>query len=534
MATRYRDLQRPTLIDVAARSTSSGASEAASALANSLASFSRTGFNTLAPIVERNLIKSGAEAGAATTGTPEFKSTLTAYGRAYNNAALRSYAIRSEIDLDENAARVEAQAGTNPEAFRAAMEEMQKGVISEAPPEAQGILKDMYNQRTGDGLARIQTALANELRAEDQKLVEEQISRLTDKVAFLRSQDTPEAHAQSVEEEAKLFILLDAAVNDGTISAAQGRMARHAAEQGIIAETVMARFKNELEDPYGDPIRFIQDLKEVNRTAESLSPEEEAKLENSLLAELRDRNALESARRSQMAAEAQARYDAGDREATTAMLAGELTQRGLLDRIRNDSISPAIARTLLNEIQSSTAAPKSDPETLFNVSTNVLDYSELDLATMQKLTWEDRGKMIEKRRDEINSWKSTQNAKEAFGRIDRALGLVPGVMNQLLSDSERRARDTARTQLFDQIDALPPKERDAAVIPASREVIRTVISTNAGIKADKAREQLRLLDEGVDKLGGVDELSDRNRKIYETDRARLENTIRELEQKSAN
>lgn len=529
---RYRDLQRPALIDVAARSTPSGASEAASALAESLASFSRTGFNTLAPVVDRNLAKAGTEAGQEVTGTPEFKSTLTAYGQAYNNAALRSYAIRSEKDMDEQAARVEAEAGTDPEAFRSAMQSMQEGVLAEAPPEARGILSEMYTKRTGAGLARIQVALANELRAEDQQLVEEQIGRLTEKVAFLRASDTPEAHQQSVEEEAKLFTLLDAAVADGTLSEAQGRMARSETEYRIVSETVMARFKNEMDDPYGDPIRFIQDLKEANRTANTLTPEKEQQLENDLLAELRERNSLRAMKASQEAAEVTARYDAGDREATSALLAGTLTQRGLLERIRDDTIRPEIARTLLNELQSQASSPpKSDPETLFTVGLHVLEYSEEEIATLPGLTFADRGALIEKRRKDAEGWKSTQRAKEGFARVDRALGLVPGVMNKLLTPEEARARDVAYTQLYDAIDALPPEEREANIFSATDEVIKTVIKQQAVKSAERARN---ILAEYKRRMGDPDDLSDREREQYDAEVSRLENSIREDEQRGRN
>jgi hypothetical protein len=504
------------------------------ALADSLASFSRTGFNIVAPIIERNVVKVGTEVGEATTGTPEFKSTLTAYGRAYNNAALRSYAIRSEVDLEENAARVEVQAGTNPEAFRSAMDAIQKAVLAEAPAEARGILAEMYTKRTGEGLARIQVNLQNELRAEDRVLVNDQISRLTEKVSFLRAQDTPEAHAQSVLEEAKLYTLLDAAEADRTITESEARLARKASEVGIIRETVLARFNNELDDPYGDPIGFIQDLKEANRTAETLSPEEEDKLANDLMAELSEHNSLAAAQEAQMIAEVNARYDAGDREATAALLSRELTQGGILERLRNDTIRPELARTLRNELQSPTAAEKSDPEVLYTVGVNLLEYTEEELATMPGLTWNDRRILTLKQRDEATGWKSKPRAKEAFDRIDRALGINPGVLRAMLSDAEQRASDTARTQLYDLVEALPPEEREAAVIRLSDEVVRTVIKNNASIQLEIAREQRQRLIEKMKKAGGYEEYNSDEKKEHDRQMSFIDNAILELELKSQN
>ncbi len=532
-ATRFRELQGPTLIDLSARTTPSGGDKAALALAQSLSSFSRTSREIIAPIIKRNLTKSGAAAGARAgeQGVPELKSTLTAFGRAYNNAALRSYAIQSEIDLDENAARLEAEAGTDPEAFRQGMSAMLDGILEEAPPEARTLITELYSKRAGAGLARIQTALANELRQESLVLGSEQVSRLTEKVAFLRSQDTPEAHAESELEEGKLFLLLDALEADGTLSESEAREAREDARRGIIFETVISRFKNEVTDVFGDPIGFIEDLKEANRTANTLTPEEEAKLENELLAELRERNALRAARNSQEIAEETARHEAGDRDATAGMLAGELTRTDLLQKVEDDELLPSVARTLLNELQSAASTPRrSDPETLFRFETNLLFLTEDEIRTEGSLTFDDRSKLILQRRKDEAGWKGTQVAKEAFDRIDRSLGIVRGTLSaKMLSEDEARQRDRAFTELYDVIDALPPEERQAAILEASERVIKTIVRANSKSEAEKAE---RALTEYQQQMGDPNDLSDRERRQYDVEIKRYENIIRENQQKS--
>ena len=532
-ATRFRDLQAPALIDLRARTTPSGSSQAAESLAQSLGSFSQTAFNVSSRLNTLRGAKEGAEEGAA--GTQEFRKGIrgmTAFGRAYNDSALRSYAIKSEIDLTENAARLEAEAGTDPEAFGNAMIAMRDAVLEESPPETRSLVTQIYNKRTSVGLARIQVALVDELRAERVKLGNEQVSNLMEKVAFLRAQDTPQAFVDAEAEEAKLFILLDAMEADGDLSESEARVARDDARRGIIFETVIARFDNELEDTvFGDPIGFIEDLKEANRTANTLTPDEEARLENMLFAELRERNTLRAARNTQVIAEETARFKAGDREATTAMIARELTRRDLLEMVKNEDLLPSVGRTLLNELQAEASLPpKSDPETLFRFSTNLLSLTEDDIKYERSLTWEDRGELLLKRRSEEEGWKGTQVAREAFDRIDRSLGIIRGTLSaKLLSEEEARSRDRAFTQLYDVIDALPPEERQGAILEESEKVVRTVVRQQAA--SDVERWQ-RLLGEFIDGSENPEDMSDRERRQYDDEIRIFENLIRENEQKS--
>lgn len=533
MPQRYRDLIAPSLVDVAARSTPTGASEAAERLSQSLLSFQRTTSDLGERLSSQAGTRAGEREGAA--GAPKFRGNLralSAYGRAYNDAAMRSYAIKAETDMEDTAARLETEAGTNPDTFREAMTEVRDSVLQEAPEQARTVVSQIYDRRTAQGLARIQSALVKELRDEDRTLVSEQMSRSSEKIAFLRSQDSPEAAAEAEEEQIKLQMLIDAAVGDGTLSESEGRVVRQQTEYGIISATVRQRFQNEINDPYGDPVGFIEDLKEMNRTAEVLPPEEEVKLENELLAELRDRNALRSLRESQADAAAQARHEAGDRLATTGLLAGELTQRDLLQLTANDEITPAVARTLLNELQSAATRPaKSNQETLFHFKTNLLSYTEEEIASERGLTWEDRYKLILERRDEETGWKSTQDAKEAFDRIDRELDIVEGTPLRLLSDAEKRARDRALTELYNRIDVLPPEERQGALMAASQEVIRDVIKNNASIKLERTISNLQVYKNS---MGDPSNMDERTRRQYDVEVQRLERRIAELEQQVRN
>lgn len=529
MATRYRDLESRSLIDVGARSTSSGAANAAAQLAESFASFSRTAADVGSLAVAFGAEKQadlGAREGLA--GQPALRKglqSLTKYGRAYNSAALRGYAIRADLDANSTAARLEVEAGTDPDRYQKTMNAARDAVLSEAPQEAHAVLQEVYAKRTGEGLARIHGALATELRNEDRKLIVENVAQQTERIAYLRSLNTPEAFNEADEEEVKLSMLIDAAVNDGSMTAVEGLATRRAIKRDVLMATVLERFKNELNDLNGDPIAMLETVQDVVRADQSLTPEEETKLVESLFATLRDRNSMDAMRASAENDEREARYAAGDRLATERLLGGDLTQRNLLTMIQADQLSPTTARTLMNELQSPTRVAKSDPAELFRVSTNLMTTSEEDIVENQGLTWADRQALILKRREEAAGWKGTQAAREAFDRIDRALGIVPGINSRMLSEEEARSRDEALTELYNVIDALPEEERQSVVIAEAEKVIGNRIRIAAGQEAQQIRSRMERYQRDKD----PDRMNETQKQEYDRQIGVYENRIRELE-----
>lgn len=526
MAVRYRELQRPSLIETGNFNT--GGSETATRLAQTFKAFENTAAEIGTAIQSRRGQQEGAEAGAS--GQPEFRrgfTSMTAYSEAYNNSALRSYAIKSEADADEVAARLEVEAGTDPDKFALTFGSVRDSTLKSAPPEARGVLQDIYTQRLGQGLSRIQAARADEVLKESRATTSEGILRATDKVAQLRASDDPALSDQADEEQAKLNLLIDGARNDGTISEVEATALYRDSQRSITKQTVLARFDKELQSPYGSPVDFIERLKEINKASDVLPPDEEDKLGDALLARLREHNALLSAKASGEAAEIRARYDAGERNATEDLLAGRLTQRKLLQLVHDDNIDPAVARTLLNELQSG-ADRVDDAQERFHVETSVLDFSEQEIRDNPRLSWETKRVLVEKRRNLATGWRGTQQAREGADRIDRSLGIIPGVDTRLLSESDRRARDQALTEWYDTVDALPEPERQSKAIDLSQSVIDKVIRSNARTEISRLEQRLRAYqtDKDPSKLKGA------ALKEYESTVSRYQRQIEEARRRS--
>lgn len=526
-APRYRDFVRPALVDTSR--PGSGAASASESLAAAFKAFETTAADLGAGIQARKGARQGAEAGAS--GDPQFRRgffSQTAYAQAYNDAAMRSYAVRAQADLEDTAARLEVEAANDPEKFRATFGKVQVEVLKAAPAEARGLLTDAYNKRLAQGVTRLRTAQVTELRERSRVDTAEGIERSIDRIARLRSEDTEDAHREADEEEVRLQLLIDGAGADGTLTATEAQAAHIRASRQITHQTVVARFRKELENPYGDPIRFIQRLKKANETSEALSPEEEQKLEADLFAELREHNALADAGKQAEIKAKSARWEEGERSLTEDLLAGRLTLRRLLQAAEDDEADPAVLRTLRNELTEGDT-PKSDPQTLFDYETDLLNKSDDEIKTERGLTWADRSRLLLKKREWESGWRGTQQGREAAQRIDRALGIPPGLEGRLLSGDVQKQRERALTEWYDAVDALPAAERQFAAIRVAEEVIGRVIKNTAREALEKAR---RNLDNFRKAPGDVAKLDDYNRKIYDDEVARLTGEIEKAELKA--
>lgn len=492
MVVQYRQLQAPALIDTTM--TDTGAAQAAESLASAFKHF-ETGIGNFNTQLQT---KRGQEAGQAAGADAQFGqrdangktskdfnrglTQFSAYAQAYNNAALRSYVVRSQTDAETTATRLQLENPEDAEAFVTKFSAARDAVVKAAPAEARAALNEMYTQRLASGAAQVTQAQITAQRNSSRSDVSEGIAQSTDRIARALASNDPAQHVQADEEQVRLNLLIDGAHNDGTLTASEAASVRKQTQKAITQQTVTARFRNELENPYGDPVGFIQRLKEMNKTSEALLPAEEDKLVDSLLSELRESNSLTSAASTAQRAQEKARFEVGDREATAALLSGQLTQRTLLSMVRSQDLSPEVARTLLNELQTGDPGVD-DSRVAFDVKTNLLQYSEQDIASMPGLKWTTRGDLLLKRREEAQGWKGTQAAREGEARIDRALGIVPGTMIQTLPDEVKTQRNQALTEWYNEVEKLPAAERERSVINTSEDVIGRYIRKAKSVEA---------------------------------------------------
>lgn len=523
----YREVVRPSLIDT--NIPSSGTADAAQSLAQSFKQFERTGAEVLGNLRAEQGRREGAEAGR--TNDPAFRTgmaSLTAYGRAYNDSATRSYAIQSEAAADEAATRLELEAGNDPEVFKATFGARRDAVLKEAPPEAREILAEVYDRRMAASVSRLIGAQGMEILKQQRSDVAEGVARSTDRIGQLLSSDDPAQHALADEELIKQNMLIDAAVNDRTISATEGSVLKVDASRRVTEQTVSYRFRAEMENPYGDPVAFIERLKEANKTSEALPPEEEQKLVTSLLNELQEKNALTAAGLRATDTAQKVRWELGNRQASLQLVTGTLTANKISKLLEDDAIDPNRATALYNDLQAGNDRPDDEREHTY-VNATLLEYTEQEILENQKLSWKTRRELVEKRRQQADGWRGTQQAREGSDRIDRALGIVPGAIeNGTLSREERTQRERALTSWYDTVDALPPAERQAKAIETAENIADDVIRGNTAKKIANLKRQLQ---NNIRDAGPVEAMGEEEKAKFDQNVADKEKRIRELEQR---
>lgn len=493
MAQRY---QRDTLYSPPGADFS--AVDTANKLASALSSFSKKSAGQYQSI----RAEQGKLAGSQVTGTPKLKSNFTLFGQAYNNAALRNYVIGQEVEIEKELGRLESESPSDPEGFTAKADGIRKALMKSSLPEARGDINQLFQRRLAEGVLRLDGQRIVEQKKFNRGMLEQGLEVLSDGIARKYSSGKQELIAEAEEDEVRYNLMIDGSVADGTISPIEAKAMKRDGVKRITSQVITGQFEGEVTRDGGDPLGFLERL--INQPAENLSDDEKQELIGNLFQRLSRRNSLINMAESLEVDSAKARFKAGEKHATMLLLDGKLTSDTLEKLVAKDYLDPTVARSMQNELESGGPAFNDDRER-FHVETNLLELSEDEIAKNPRLTWDSRRALIEKRRDLAAGWRSTQQALEGAERIDRALGIVPGIDSRFLSDDERRARDQAMTEWYDSVDALDPAERQAKAIELSETVIKKVIRSNASNELRQLESRLRSYqsDKDPEKLRGA-------------------------------
>ncbi len=154
--TGYRDLESRSLIDVGARSTPSGAANAAQQLADTFSAWSRTAAD-VGGLAQRFAAQKASTAGTAAglAGKPEFKPGVTAVGRAYNSAAETGYVAQAQTDIDDTMTRLEMESEADEEAFVSKAKAYSDALMAEVPEEMRPAIGHVLTARSNAGGHRI-------------------------------------------------------------------------------------------------------------------------------------------------------------------------------------------------------------------------------------------------------------------------------------------------------------------------------------------------------------------------------------------
>lgn len=468
----------------------------------------------------------GAQAGAE--GTPKLRSNLTAYGRAFNDAAVRNYTISKFGEMEKELARIEIESGSDPDQFVARADGLRSGALQNSLPAARGLLATLYQRRIAEGAQRLIGKQAGEKKALNAAMLQQGLDQVADSISRKMSSGDPLLMAQAEQEEAVYAQMIDGGVVTGDITPAEAVAMKVDGVKKVTSQIVYGEFERQVDS--GDPVSFINRVME--QPVENLSDEEKQQLVGNLFLRLNQRQALVAEADQQETLEQKTRWKEGERDATLAMLQRSLTLKQLSTMVANDELDPAIARTLENDLTTAKQGVD-DPALELQVRTNLLAYEEDDIARMGGLSHDTRYELILKRRAEAETWRNDQGAQEALRRIDVALGIPAGLGPQFqisVTPEKAKSAASARSYFYDLVESLPPDQRKAKYFELADKAVR---ETGKDVKRiDLAKEQQRLKDL-IQQVGRPEDLDDEERGNYDEAVKRRSDRIKKLEQEIA-
>lgn len=495
--------------------------QTAQSLADTLAAFRRQ----VAGLAIEAQTRRGAQAGAESTGTPRLRSNATAFGRAYNDAALRNYVIEKYSEAEVELGRLEAEAGADPDKFRALADGLRRGAIQGALPQARAQLSEIYQRRIAEGIVRLDAKRIQQQKELNRATLQQGLDTVADSISRKMASGNPVLMAEAEQEENEYAAMIDGAVESGDLTPAEAVALKAEGVKRVTQQIVTGEFERQMRE--GDPVRFIARV--MDQPVTNLSDEEKQQLVGQLFQRLNRYQALIHEQRELADAEQKARWKRGEQVATVAALRRQLSVSEIARMVENDELDPAVGRTLESMI-TSPAKAIDDPQVKFQVETNLLRYSEEDIANMAGLSHETRADLILKRREEAETWRNDQGAQEALRRIDVALGIPSGLGPQFqlqITPEKATAAAKARSYFYDLVEALPEAERKARYFEMADKAVKAVGSDVKRGELARAEQALRNY---LDQVGPPDQMDDLERAEYEATVKRRQEQINRLRQ----
>ena len=452
-----------------AQSQDTGQAQVFATLSDRLRDFSNQIYEQqVVPAVKAKAQAAGAEAGAA--GTPQLKSNFTLYGRAYNDSAVRAYAMSQYSDIEQTMGQFEAEAGTDAAKFTAKVEGYRNGALQGVIPEARPFIQSMVQERSQEGLSRITTAARVQAKQTIQVQIAAGLDVMAGKISQYYTEATPESVAKAQVTGQVYLDMVDRSVADGTFTPQQGQAVKDNHLKQSMEWLAAGRLQAEYRRPNGNPVKVIQDV----LSNPALTDDDRQTLGRSLFGRL---NLLQTADREESArsnAEFEAEAKAADRDMTLLLFNGKLTMTKLAEAVGKRGLSPSRATALAEKLNAGPGAD--DARERFKVETNLLTLTAKDIENNPRLSWETKRVLTEKLNSQLGGWQDSNQSQEARRRIDNSLGIVQGIPNPLLTAEIAAKRGEALTVWYDTMLQMPPAERDARALQIADQVINTTTS----------------------------------------------------------
>lgn len=491
----YRTLQNPA--QVRTDLPSSGAAERAAELSRVFKEFSSEATNVSDTLSTQAGSIAGAAAGA--TGHPQYRTGLqrfSTYSQAFNNAATGAYAIQAKAAADDAAARLRVEANNDPATFAATFSARRDAVVKAAPPQAQGELMALYNERLAAGIAAISGDQAAEIKATHKATYDMGVQRQTSRVAILQGSENPQDQLKAMDEQVQLTQIIDGGVKSGLYSPAEAQAMHISSARAITEQVFSTQVDRELAKPGGDPMTLLERFRQAHidnsadtKTPQILSEPEFQKLMQDAKAKIQTQRLIEAYSRSQGKTAEQMKLEAGNNQYTEMFLRGQLTPKMLADAVRTHDLAPDRA-TSLNGMLANGPAGAGNAALYFRLhnASDVLDMKPSDIANYVGpggLNGKQADALAQDIQRRNSTYENSQNFKNGAASISLALKIPAGTPAMALSDAQRKAQAEAMQDYRNRIEALPPSQRNGSMESVAQEVVKAAQQKEAAVEVQR-------------------------------------------------
>lgn len=496
-AVDYRSLQAPEQVDT--NLPDSGAGRRAEALRQTFKEFE----GISADVYTQAQLHAGALAGAAAgaTGHPEYReglARLTAYGRAFNNAATGAYAVQAQAQVDDTAARLRIEANNDPEHFRTTFTAARDAALKQAPADAVPMLTELWGRHLAAGIQALRGDQLVEQRNLQRKTYDEGIERQTSKVAML--QGDPLKQLEAMDEQTKLSLMIDGGVNSGLYSKAEAESLHINTAREITAQVFETHVDAELNNPNGDVVGLLERFRQShldnlnNPNAPTIFSEKEFQdLMAKATTKVREWNLTQALMKREGKTEEQLRWENGDKKFTELLLRQQLSEKMLADAVRTGDLKPERASSLRAALitDASGGPSKSNAGDLARMlhDPNFLDLTGDDIQRYPgQISQQDRLAAVRDQQRRLDTWENTQRYKDGVRDIDDALKIPPGTPSYALSPAQRKQRDDAVAAYRHDMEAADPAKRDMLAPSLSQKAIHNIKVQQATDELSQAQQ----------------------------------------------
>lgn len=426
-----------------------------------------------------------AGAAAGQTDSPNFKqglARLTAYGQAYNHAAIGAYTFKSKAALDETTSRLRVQANGDPDLFAKTFLASRDGTLAGAPVEARAELARLYNDTFAAVHGQMVYDKANAQRENDRLVYNTGIDQQTSRAAaYYASGD----FAKGADAEAELHKQIEGGHNAGLFTAEEAQQKKIAAMQQMTMQTWELRLDNALAKGTGGAeildefhTQHSDDLmRQANENGVTLDPSghivlSEAayqQLNQQLTTRVRDHNTAMQLAKKEGKSEQDLKYEAGDIYWTNQLLIhGDMSGMGAA--VLSKDLKPERATALNAQRLSQPSEPKSNEAArlAFEGRPEFIDMTREQILAAP-LSSDDKLKAIDNQDKLREVW--YRRPETARARADIKLELTPGKLS-FPTDDQVKAPGRADAEFQKRVGALPPSQR---TVQAVEEIKQQVI-----------------------------------------------------------